>query len=91
MLRAAAAVAIYWLKSLEGVPDVLAIVGAVIAMCWAAKGLFDWIRTADWAHDAELTRQGNERAHLDRAEARRMSERIRAEKRLAKQRRRRSA
>jgi hypothetical protein len=41
-----------WLKTLEDVPHVLAIVGALIAMLWAIKVVIDWIRTADWEHDA---------------------------------------
>jgi hypothetical protein len=91
LARTALAAGIYWLKTLEGVPDVVAIVGALIAMLWAVKAVIDWIRTADWEHDARLTREGNERAHLRRAEAREISQAIRTEKRLASQRRRRSA
>jgi hypothetical protein len=90
LLRVALAAACFWAKTLEGVPDVLAIAGALTAIALAIKVVIDWARTADWEHDARLTREGNARAHLRRAEAREIGQAIREQRRLAKQRRQRS-
>jgi hypothetical protein len=65
-------------------PGVFADSAALGFLVWGLIGLVDWLRTADWEHDTQLTKAGNATARARREEAEELSAYIRAERRRVK-------